>query len=98
MSKRLIGGLLLGWATLAAAAPDRVAQGTLADCAPAFLAMDPDGVGYQFSAILTGGNGSPLWNRSWVFPTPARCREAYEIARALQRQLLIPTLTITGCH
>lgn len=91
----LLAGLI---ATLAAANPYRVAQGTAADCAPSFLAMDPDGVGYTFSAVLTGGNGSPLWNRTWVYPTPGRCKEAHDVAEAIQRLLLIPTLTITRCQ
>jgi hypothetical protein len=92
--------LLLGLLLAIHASAYQFAQqkGTVADCAPAFLAMDPDGSGYVFSVVLTDGGGHPLWDRTWGFPTPARCREAYEVARSIQRQLLIPTLTVTQCR
>ena len=84
--------------TATAAAQVDQSPGTMAGCAPSFLAMDPDGSGYEFTASLTSANGSPLWSGRWVFPTPARCREAREAAWAVQRVLLIPTLTVTECR
>ena len=88
----------LAFITGAAAAQVQPVQGTMADCAPSFLAMDPDGSGYFFSAVLKDAAGRPIWDRTWGFPTPARCREAREATWAVQRVLLIPTLTVTECR
>lgn len=94
-----LGLLLGGFLTMHAAAYQfQRTQGSVADCAPSFLAMDPDYGGWFFSVYLRDAAGRPIWDRTWGFPTPARCREAYEIARAVQRQLLIPTLTVTECR
>ena len=94
----LLGGLLLGAVTAGAAPTDPPTPGTLADCAPSFLAMDPDGTGYAFSVILRDAAGVTIWDRTWTFPTPARCREAFASAWAIQRLLLIPTLTVQECR
>jgi hypothetical protein len=70
------------------------------DCAPGYLAIDPDGSAvkteqFQLEVLTLEAKRSGRWVHDYVFPTRARCLEAWTVADDLRREGGDPAKRIT---
>jgi len=77
------------------------AQGSPAECAPSYLALDPDSGSLYVFSVVVQSQGVAHWATEYRFPIGARCAETRAALRMVLGQTsLAPgwAVTVGTCH